>query len=123
MLSCLHPGHSRLPELQPASLRSSYIRHSQLLSCSVGILSLSHFRGAGHVPSLSRVKRGIPTVTRVSRKLKNLRTAPPSAAQKKTEPLRTPEFRFDQCSSAFISGKVLIFRLKDANLSYDFRLS
>src|SRR6266852_2621755 len=54
MLSCLHPGHSRLPELQPASLRSSYIRHSQLLSCSVGILSLSHFRGARQLRETSQ---------------------------------------------------------------------
>src|SRR4029077_7309227 len=50
ILSCLHPGHRRQPELQPASLRSLQIRHSQLLSCSVGILSLSHFWGAGHCP-------------------------------------------------------------------------
>ena len=37
------PSHSRPAKLQSAFLGPFYIRHSQLLSCSVGILSLSHF--------------------------------------------------------------------------------
>src|SRR5260221_2520856 len=33
ILPLLHPLHRNSPELQPSVLRSSYIRHSQLLSC------------------------------------------------------------------------------------------
>jgi hypothetical protein len=40
----LHPRHRRTPKLQPFALHS--LGHLQLLSCSVCILSLSHFGGA-----------------------------------------------------------------------------